>query len=137
MSCKSLIYVATTTPTSVVANGILPLTTIIRRRGRILSAGGNSILISDCGSSYYTVTVTATFTAPVAGTVSLALQQNGMTIPGAVASTTITTAITEVRSLSFTVDVRTFNSCSVDSLTILNTGVAITLSNVAVTVEQD
>lgn len=41
------------------------------------------------------------------------------------------------RSLSFTVDVRTFNSCSVDSLTILNTGVAITLSNVAVTVEQD
>lgn len=136
MSCKSLIYVATTTPSAVVANGILPLATIVRRRGRDVNLSGNSIAIMDTGSNYYRVTVTATFTAPVAGTIALALQQNGVAVTGATASTTITTATTEVRSLSFTAIVRTFNSCMIDSLTVINSGLAATFSNIAVDVEK-
>lgn len=136
MSCRSLIYVATTTPSAVLANGILPLATIVRRRGRDVNLSGNSIAITDTGSNYYRVTVTATFTAPVAGTIALDLQQNGVAVTGATASTTITTATTEVRSLAFTAIVRTFNSCMIDSLTVVNSGLAATFSNIAVDVEK-
>lgn len=136
MSCKSLIYVATTTPSAVLTNGVLPLATIVRRRGRDVNLSGNSIAITDTGSNYYLVTVTATFTAPVAGTISLDLQQNGVAVTGATASTTITTATTEVRSLSFSAIVRTFNGCTIDSLTVVNSGLAATFSNIAVAVEK-
>lgn len=136
MSCKSLINVATTTSSSVVANATLPLTTIVRRRGNDVNLSGNSIAITDCGSNYYLVSVTATFTAPVAGIVTLNLQQNGANVVGATASTTITTATTEVRSLSFTTIIRTFNANAIDSLTVVNTGVGATFSNIDVVVEK-
>lgn len=136
MSCKSLIDVATTTSTAVVANGTLPLSTIIRRRGSEVNLSGNSVAITDCGSNYYLVAVTATFTVPVAGIVTLNLQQNGTNVVGGTASTTITTATTEVRSLSFMAIVRTFNNVGVDSLTIVNAGVGATFSNIAMTVEK-
>lgn len=134
MSCKSNIYVATTASSAVVAGGVLPLATIVRRRGNDVNLSGNSIAISDCGSNYYLVTVTGTFTAPVAGNVTLNLQQNGVNVTGATASTTVTTATTEVRSLSYTVIVRTFNNQSIDSLSVVNAGVAATFSNIAVSV---
>lgn len=134
MSCKSLIDVATTATSAVIANGTLPLATIVRRRGCDVNLSGNSIAITDMGSNYYLVTVNATFTAPVAGTIALALQQNGVTVTGATASTTITTATTEVRSLSFQAIVRTFNNIGIDSLAVVNTGLAATFSNISVSV---
>lgn len=134
MSCKSLIDVATTTSSAVVANGVLPLTTIIRRRGNDVNLSGNSVALTDCGSNYYLVNVTATFTAPIEGTVTLNLQQNGVNVTGATASTTITTATTEIRSLSFSAIVRTLNNVGIDSLTIVNAGIAATFSNIDMTV---
>lgn len=136
MSCKSLIDVATTASSAVVANGTLPLATIVRRRGNDVNLSGNSIAITDCGSNYYLVVVTATFTAPVAGVVTLNLQQNGVNVTGATASTTITTATTEVRSLSFPAIIRTFNNNGIDSLSVVNSGVASTFSNIAITVNK-
>lgn len=135
MSCNSLIDVATTTSTSVLANGVIPFSTIVRRRGREIGQAGSAVAISDCGSNFYLVNVTATFTAPVAGDVTLTLQQNGSAVIGGTASITVTTATTETRSLSFSAIVRTYNSQSiVDVLTLVNSGVAITLSNVAMSV---
>lgn len=134
MSCKSLIDVATTTSTAVIANGILPLQTIVRRRGCDINMSGNSVAITDCGSNFYLVTVTVTFTAPAAGVVTLNLQQNGVNVVGATASATVTTAATEVRSLSFSAIVRTFNNNSIDALTVVNAGVAATFSNIDVSV---
>lgn len=136
MSCKSLINVATTSSTAVVTGGPLPLATIVRRRGNDVNLSGNAVAITDTGSNYYLVTVTATFTAPVAGVVKLDLQQNGTNVTGATASTTITTASTEVRSLSFTAIVRTFNCCGIDSLSVVNTGVGATFTNIAMQVEK-
>lgn len=136
MSCKSLIDVATTASSAVVANATLPLSTIVRRRGCDINLSGNSVAITDCGSNYYLVIVTATFTAPVAGIVTLNLQQNGVNVTGATASTTVTTENTEVRSLSFPAIIRTFNSQSIDNLSIVNAGVAATFSNIAMTVEK-
>lgn len=135
MSCNSLIDVATTTSTSVLAGGTIPFATVVRRRGREIGQAGSAVAISDCGSNFYLVSVTATFTAPATGVVELTLQQNGSSIVGGTASTTISTASDEVRSLSFTAIVRTFNNANlVDTLTLVNTGVAITLSNVAMSV---
>lgn len=134
MSCKSLINVATTTSSAVVANGTLPLTTIVRRRGCDVNLSGNSIALTDCGSNYYLVTVTATFTAPVAGVVTLTLQQNGTPVTGATGSSTVTTDTTEVRSISFSAIVRTFNGAGIDSLSVVNSGVAATFSNIDVDV---
>lgn len=136
MACKSLIYVANTNSASVVANGTLPISTVVRRRGCEINSSGNAITICDNGSNYYLVTITATFTAPVAGVVGITLQQNGTNVTGATASTTITTATTEVRSLSFTAVVRTFNCNSIDTLSFVNSGVAATYSNIAVSVEK-
>ena len=116
------------------ANGIIPLSTIIRRRGDDVNLNGNTISIADCGSNYYLVVVTATFTAPVAGTITLNLQQNGATVSGGTASTTITTAATEVRSLSFPAIIRTFNNVGVENLSLVNAGVAATYSNIAISV---
>lgn len=137
MARKNLISVATTAPTSVLANGTIPLATVVRRYGCPLNLSGNSISIIDCGSNYYLVNVTATFTAPAAGTVTLTLQQNGVDVVGATASTTVSTASTEVRSLSFSAIVRTFNNSSIDSLTLVNKGVAITVANTAISVIQE
>lgn len=134
MSCKSLIDVATITSTSVLAGATLPLATIVRRRGCDVNLAGNSVTLTDRGSNFYLVAVTATFTAPVAGVISLALQQNGIDVTGATASTTVTTASTEVRSLSFTAIVRTYNNVGVDALSIANTGLAATFSNIDMTV---
>lgn len=134
MSCKSLISVATTTSSSVLAGGTLPLATIVRRRGCDVNLSGSTVALTDTGSNFYLVNVTATFTAPVAGVVSLALQQNGTAVPGATASTTVTTAATEVRSLSFAAIVRTFNGSAIDALSVVNTGVAATFTNIAVSV---
>lgn len=134
MSCKSLIDVATTASSSVVSNATLPLATVVRRRGCDINLSGNSVAITDCGSNYYLVNITATFTAPVAGTVTLNLQQNGVNVTGATASTTITTENTEIRSLSFAAIVRTFNNQGIDSLSIVNSGVGATFSNIDMTV---
>lgn len=132
MSCKSNIYAVNTTSASVVANGTLPLSTTVRRYGCSANLSGNSISLSDAG--YYLVIVNATFTAPVAGTVALTLQDDGVVVPGATASTTITTATTEVRSLSLAATVRVFCNSAPDALTIVNTGVAATFSNISIDV---
>lgn len=132
MACKSNIYAVNTTSASVVANGTLPLSTIVRRYGCAANLTGNAVTLSEPG--YYLVNVEATFTAPVAGVVTLALQDDGVAVQGATASTTITTATTEVRSLAFTAIVRVFCNSTPDALTIVNTGVAATFSNIAISV---
>lgn len=132
MSCKSNINVVTTASSAVVAGGVLPLSTIVRRYGCSLNQSGNSVLLNDAG--YYLVNVTATFTAPDAGVVSLTLNQNGSAVTGATVSTTITTATTEVRSLSFSAIVRVVCGSVPSTLTLINSGVEATFSNIAINV---
>lgn len=137
MSCKSNIYAVNTTSAAVVANGTLPLSTIVRRyngdsRCCGINLSGNSVSLSEAG--YYLVNISATFTAPTAGVVTLVLQDDGVAVAGATASTTITTATTEVRTLNLTAIVRVFCGSAPDALTIVNTGVAATFSNIAIDV---
>lgn len=136
MTCKPAIYVINTSTTPVVANATLPLTSIVRRRTSLIDLGGDAVIVSDKGYKYYLVTVNATFTAPTAGDVTLTLQQNNIAVPGATATETITTANTETRSISFQVIVKTTHCCGLDAFSVLNSGVAATFSNIAVSVAQ-
>lgn len=133
MCNNSLIFMTTTTDASVLANGIIPLTTIQRRRGRVIQNGTNSVLLNAPG--YYKVTGSITFTAPAAGVVSVQLQKNNVDIPGITASETITTATTEVRTLNISGIVRVYCNEDIATLTIVNNGVAVTVQNVALDVE--
>ena len=133
MCNNSLIYLSSPNPVSILANGTLPLNTIVRRRGCSIQNSGDSIVLG--ASGYYHVAVTETFTAPAAGTVTLQARIDNVAITGATASTTITTANTETRSLSYDCIVRV-NCCNGPvTLSFVNSGVAINTSNIAVAVE--
>ena len=133
MCNNSLIFMTTTTDAAVLANGIIPLTTIQRRRGRSVQNGTNSILLNTPG--YYKITGSVTFTAPAAGVVNVQLQKNNVDVPGITSGTTITTATTEVRTLNISGIVRVYCNEDIATLTLVNNGVAITIQNVALDVE--
>ena len=130
---NSLIMMTTTTSSPVVANGIIPLTTITRRRGQVINGGTNSVLLGRPG--YYKVNATITFTGQTAGDVIVNLQKNGIDVVGMTASTTITTATTEVRSIAISGIVRVFCNEDLATLTLVNNTVGITTSNVEIDVE--
>ena len=133
MCNNSLIFLTTTTEASVLANGVIPLTTIQRRRGKTIQNGTNSILLNLPG--YYKVTGTITFTAPVAGNIAVQLQKNNSDVSGITSSTTITTATIEIRTLNISGLVRVYCNEGITTLTLVNAGLAITVQNVALDVE--
>ena len=103
----------------------------------------NSNSISLQHSGIYHVTATITFTAPVAGLVIFQLTDNGVAIPSALASETITTATTEVKTTIIDYYVLVDTGCVlgnpttlIKNIVILNTGVASTISNVVLNVEK-
>lgn len=135
MSCKAVLYEVNTSSTSVAATtGIIPLTNIVRRYGNSINQSGNSIILNDVG--YYQVNVQVTFSAPAAGVIGLTLQQDGTQVLGATGAETITTATTEVRSISFTAIVRVTCGNAPSTLTLVNSGLAATYTNVAISVEK-
>lgn len=102
---------------------------------------GSSISLQHSG--IYHITATMTFTAPVAGVVIFQLTENGVAIPSALASETITTATTEVASTTIDFYVLVDTGCVLGNPTTLiknvgitNTGVASTLTNVVFNVEK-
>ncbi len=133
MSCKSLIYTAMQTPATVAVNGIIPLGTIVRRYGCNCDLNGNGIAIN--GSGYYDVDVSVEAAPTAAGTVTVQLLKDGVAVPGATASATVTAAA-DVVTLAFPATVR-LGCCSTGSvLTLLLTGAASTINNAAMRVEK-
>ena len=129
---NSLIYMITNTASPVLANGIIPLTTIARRRSRVIQSNGDTIVLNNSG--YYKVNVTITFTGQVAGDATIELQKNGATIPGMEGSTTITNVDTEIRQITINGVVRVMCN-ELATLSLVNTGIAITTSNVSIDIE--
>lgn len=129
MSCAA-IYTANTASQSVGVNTAINLGTIQRRFGCALNAGSTSVSIGKPG--YYAVSAIITFTAPAAGVAAVSLQQNGAQVPGATVADTVTTATTEQNTVSIVAIVR--STTGNDTLTFVNTGIAFTPSNVAVSV---
>lgn len=133
MSCKSLIYTAMQTPTAVAVNGIIPLGTIVRRYGCNCNLNGNGIAIN--GQGYYDVDVSVEAVPDAAGTVTVQLLKDGVAVPGATAAATVADVANTV-TLAFPATVR-LGCCSTGSvLTLLLTGAASTVNNVAARVEK-
>ena len=130
---NGLIYLITTTNESVLLNGIIPLETIARRRGCACQKSGDGVLLTKPG--YYKITGSVTFTAPAAGVATIAAKKDGAAIPGVTASTTITTATTENRTLNISGIIRVGCCGGEPTITLVNTGVAVTISNVSLDVE--
>lgn len=132
----------------VATDGVVSLGQVYRRYCRKNNCGvktfdfnGTSIALQQQG--IYHITATITFSAPVAGIVTFQLTDNGVAIPGALASETITTATTEVRTTTLDYYVLVDSDCvlgqsatEVESVSIINTGVDATITNVVVNVDK-
>jgi hypothetical protein len=128
------IYLITPTTASVTAGGVLPLTTVARRQCVcVTQLGSDSVILERPG--YYKVTATTTFTAPATGEVTLRLTQDNNPVPGAMASTSIVTANTEIRSLTVSAIVRVGCCTGSSVLQLVNAGSAIETSNISLDVE--
>lgn len=137
MKCdKSVIYLANTASTSIVAGGTIPLPATVRRKGRRFSSNGNgaSIAAARC-DEYYDVYVNVSFTAVAAGNVTISLVQDGAEVIGANQTITVTTEGTQSVASSFAAVVRV-NACNTSALSITSSA-AITVTNATLKVVED
>lgn len=132
MSCKSALYTAMQTPTAVTVNGVIPLGSLIRRYGCDVSLNGNAVNIT--GTGYYDVDTSVTVAPTAAGTVTATLVRNGVPIPGATASAAAAAGAPVV--LAFPALVRQACCASGSALTLVLSGAAATVNNVAFRVQR-
>lgn len=132
----------------VATDGVVSLGQVYRRYCRKNNCGiktfdfnGTSISLQHQG--IYHITATITFSAPAPGDVIFQLTDNGVAIPGALATETITTATTEIRTTTLDYYVLVDSDCvlgqfatEVESISIINTGVDATITNVVVNVDK-
>ena len=116
MSCKSALYTAMQTPTAVAFDGVIPLGRLLRRKG------------------YYDVDASITVAPTAAGTVTATLYKDGVAVPGATASAAGAAGAPVV--LAFPALVRHACCASGAALTLVLTGAASTVSNVALRVQR-
>lgn len=128
---KSAIYVANTGTQSVPVDGTISLGSIIRRFGCGVDLNGTGITISEPG--YYEVNVSVTVAPTAIGPVTVTLLNNGVAVPGAIASEAVSTANNHT-NLSFDSIVRVFCGSGTGSLTLVLSGTDSNVTNVATVV---
>lgn len=87
---RSLLQTANTSPQSVAVNGIINPGNVVRRFGCNARLNGNAQEIS--GEGYYSLSGTVSVAPTAAGPVTVALYENGVQIPGAIAYGSVSTA---------------------------------------------
>lgn len=132
MSCKSALYAAMQTPTAVAVDGVIPLGSLIRRYGCDVALNGNAVNIT--GAGYYDVDASVTVTPAAAGTVTITLYKDGVAVPGATASETA--AANGTVNLCIPPLVRQACCAAGSALTLVLTGAAATVNNVALRVQR-
>ena len=133
MSCKSALYAAMQTPTAVAVGGVIPLGSLIRRYGCDVDLNGNAVNIT--GAGYYDVDASITAAPTAAGTVTVTLYKDGVAVPGATASATAAAA-DDVVDLNIPALVRQVCCAAGSALTLVLTGAAATVNNVALRVQR-
>lgn len=105
------------------------------------TASGTSVSLNQSG--IYHVTVKAVASGTAAGNVTLQLNSNGLPLPGASSTETITTATTELRTfvIDYYIKVDTARIlCETvmepQSLTITNTGIGATILNIVTNIDK-
>lgn len=87
---KSLIQTANPSPQTVALNGIISPGSVLRRYGCNCRLSGNAVEIS--GEGYYKISGTVSVAPTAAGPVTVALLEDGVQIPGAIAYGAVSTA---------------------------------------------
>ena len=124
------------TSQEVAINGLLTFTTDRILTGCTATRNGQTFQLNKPG--YYYVTFNADGAATTAvGDIVVVLQNNGVTVPGAITTFT-TTVADDATNLAFSTIIRVPPSCcAVDNtanLTLVNTGVAATFTNVNINI---
>ena len=132
MSCKSALYAVMQTPTAVAVDGVIPLGSLIRRYGCDVTLNGNAVNIT--GAGYYDVDASVSVALAAAGTVTATLFKDGVAVPGATASASGAAGAPVV--LAFPALVRQACCASGAALTLVLTGAAATVNNVAMRVQR-
>lgn len=137
MSCKSVLYAAMQTPSAVAVGGVIPLGSLIRRYGCDLSLNGNAVNITGGNQSagYYDVDASLTVAPAAVGTVTVTLFKDGVAVPGATASATAAAA-NDALDLNITALVRQVCCAAGSALTLVLTGAAASVDNVALRVQR-
>lgn len=137
MSCKSALYAAMQTPSAVAVGGVIPLGSLIRRYGCDLSLNGNAVNITGGTQSagYYDVDASLTVAPAAVGTVTVTLFKDGVAVPGATASATAAAA-SDALDLNITALVRQVCCAEGSALTLVLTGAAASVDNVALRVQR-
>lgn len=131
---RSLIQTTNTTSSAVALNGTIPLGSVLRRFGCNCRLNGNKIEIE--GTGYYTITATVTLQPEAAGAVSVALYENNVAVPSAVATGTAA-AIGDDVTLTIVTTVRETCCEGASSLALILTEGASTITNVSMRVEKE
>lgn len=135
------------TSQDVITNGIVNLGAVYRRfckriNGvRTFDFDGNNIVLQQSGM--YHITATAVVSGSEAGDVTLSLFENGVAVSGVFSTETITTPDTELRTLVIDYFTLVDSTCVLGNsavvqkaITLVNTGVEATYSNIIVNVEK-
>lgn len=131
---RSLIQVTNQSMQNVALNSIISLGSVLRRFGCNIRLSGNGIEV--IGEGYYTISGTVTVAPTAAGTVSVAVYNNGMQIPGAIASGTAAVAGDPV-TLPLETTIRQGCCCdSADNITLVLLEGAGEVSNVSLRIEK-
>lgn len=127
---RSLIQTANQSAQAAAAGGIIGLGSTQRRFGCNLRLSGNGI--EAVGEGYYTIDANVSVTPTAAGAVTIAVFQDGVQIPGAIAFTTGTAAAPEAVVIPTTIRLGCCDSSS--TITVVLVAGAGTVNNIAVRV---
>lgn len=131
---RSLIQVANQSSQTVAANSIISLGSTQRRYGCNLRLSGNGIEVD--GTGYYTITGSVSVTPTAAGVVTVAVYNNGVQIPGAIAYGSVTT-VGNTTALPLVSTIKQGCCCdSADNLTLVLIEGPGVVNNVSLRVEQ-
>lgn len=129
---KSAIYTVNSNVTAVAAGGVIPVGSIVRRFGCNIDVSGQGIITK--GNGYYKTNATVSFEGTAAGTATIQLYKDGVAVPGALA--TRTTADGTVYDVTLIAITRNMD-CNASVLTVVVSGVAVDVNNLAITVEKE
>lgn len=131
----------------VATNGLLQLGNVYRRFCRKINGvktfefDNTDVVLQQTG--IYHITVTAVASGDVAGTLAIQLYENGEAVSSAFSNETITTADTELRTLTLDYYVLVDSTCVLGNtatlakaISVVNTGIAATYTSVVMNVEK-
>lgn len=131
---RSLIQVANQSTQAVAINSIIPLGSTQRRYGCNLRLSGNGIEVN--GEGYYTIDADVSIAPTAAGNVTVALYNNGVQIPGAIAYGSVSTAA-NLANLCINTTIRQRCCDDADNLTLVLIEGAGNVQNVSVRVVKE